>query len=254
MNPTRRAPIVAALAPAGTGLEPTPPGDAEDTSSTLRLPAFRRRGPGLMTHAARGLPVTPWFAAATGFVVAAGLLIYSPLPELRFPPSAVGTVPCAVPGCGITGGSGAGALATTKGQKIPKSTRMSLPQANLGGGALAAHLTFGYRVLWQSQGKFGVLITVSGTHVPLAWKLTFAMPGDMIIEITGAAWHSSGRYGGTASWPTAISPSQSAGAEAVSGVQSDARVRPGRSFLVVGVGAPVEPTGCLFNRVSCTFP
>jgi hypothetical protein len=206
-----------------------------------------------MAHAARGLPVTPWFAAATGFVVAAGLLIYSPLPELRFPPSAVGTVPCAVRGCGLTGGGAFGALATTKGQQIAPPSRMSVGQSELDSGTAAAHLTFGYRVLWQSQGKFGALLTVSGAHVPRAWKLTFAMPGDMIIEVTGAAWHSSGRYGGTASWPTAGSPSQSAGAEAVSGVQSDASVHPGTSFLVVGFGAPVSPTGCSFNRVSCTF-
>jgi hypothetical protein len=208
-----------------------------------------------MAHAARGLPATPWFAAATGFVVAAGLLIYSPLPELRFPPSAVGTVPCAVRGCGITAGGGAGALAATKGQKIvpPKSTRMSVVQHNLDPGTAAAHLTFGYRVLWQSQGKFGVLITVPGERVPPAWMLTFALPGDQIIEVTGAAWRSSGRYGGTASWPTAESPSQPAGAEAVSGDHGDASVRPGTSFMVVGVGAPVSPTGCSFNRVSCTF-
>ena len=56
--------------------------------------------PGLMAGAVRGLVATPWFAAATGFVVAAGLWIYSPHAELKFPSSAVGTVPCTAQGCG----------------------------------------------------------------------------------------------------------------------------------------------------------
>jgi hypothetical protein len=243
------------MTPAGTALEPAVPEEAEDASPTLRLPAFRRRGPGLMTHAARGLPVTPWFAAATGFVVAAGLWIYSPHADLQFPPSAVGRVPCAARGCGVTTGQGHGALATTKGQKIapPKATRMSVAQSNLDGGTAAAHLKFGYRVLWQSQGKFGVLFTLSGKHVPRAWKLTFALPGDEIIEVTGAAWHPSGSYGGTASWPAAGSPWQPAGPEAGSGDQTNVSLQPGISFLVVGAGTPVVPTSCSFNRASCTF-
>jgi hypothetical protein len=207
-----------------------------------------------MAHAARGLPATPWFAAATGFVVAAGLWIYSPHAELQFPPSAVGTVPCAAHGCGVIAGTGGGALATTKGEKItpPKSTRMSVAQPNLDGGNPAAGLTFGYRVLWQSQGKFEMLFTLSGKHVPRTWKLSFALPGDEIIDVSGAAWHPSGSYGGTASWPVPGSPWPPAAPGPTSGDQIDGRP-PGRGFLVVAAGAPVAPTGCSFDRVSCTF-
>src|SRR5260370_20317743 len=43
--------------------------------------------------AVRGLLVTPWFAASTGFVVAAGMWLYSPHARINFPP-AIGKVHC----------------------------------------------------------------------------------------------------------------------------------------------------------------
>jgi len=245
------------MAPAGPPLGPAAPDDRAD--ATLRLPALRRRGPGLMAHAMRGLVVTPWFAAATGLVVAAGLWVYWPHAELRFPPSAAGGVPCQSQGCGITAGKGSGALATTKGQQIapPKSTRMSAAQPYLDGGTAVAGLTFGYRVIWRSQSEFGVLISVTGKDVAHTWKLRFAMKGDKISEIMGAAWHQYGTAGGTASGPAGVAPGEWQGP--AQGGNSDSATSYGNdapdgiSFLVVAAGTPVAPTACFFNGARCEF-
>jgi hypothetical protein len=212
-----------------------------------------------MAAAVRGLLVTPWFAAATGFVVAAGMWIYSPHAELKFPPSAVGVVPCEAHGCGVDAGQDGGALATTTRQHIGKSgksTGKAAAQTDGGGGTAVSRLAFGYAVLWQRDGKFGVLITVTGKHIPGAWKLTFAMPGDQISDVMGAAWHPAGADGGTASELSGPAPGQWQG-QLGSGDHSDpgvvSRHRRGFSFLVLGQGTPVVPTGCSFNGTSCAF-
>ncbi len=217
----RRVPVTAAIVTAGPALEDARPWEADDADATVPIPAPRLRvprtrlarserlaatEPGLMAGAVRGLAVTPWFAAATGFVVAAGLWIYSPHAELKFPPSAVGVVPCEAQGCGITAGQDGGALATTKGRPITpagKSAGKAAAQTDGEGGAAASRFTFSYVVLWQAGGRFGVRISVTGKHVPRTWKLTFAMPGDDINDVLGADWRPSGAGGGTASGPAA---------------------------------------------------
>jgi len=88
-----------------------PAGERVDAGETLPFTALRGRAlragllgtgrlatkPGPMAGAVRGVIVAPWFAAATGLVVAAGLWIYSPHAELKFPPSAGGVVRCGRP-------------------------------------------------------------------------------------------------------------------------------------------------------------
>ena len=116
-------------------------------------------------------------------------------------------------------------------------------------GGAAAGLTFSYQVLWNSQGRFGVLIRVTGKHRPRAWKLTFAMPGDEISDVMGADWHPSGTDGGTASGPSDASQWQWPSDGAV----TTRHHRRAIGFLVLGQGTPVMPTGCSFNGASCTF-
>jgi hypothetical protein len=268
----RRVPLATVLTAASPALEPSTPGEAEDAVTTMPLSAQPGRGarprpprrvrraaaaPGVVAGAVRGLVVTPWFAAATGFVVAAGLWVYSPHAELSFP-SAVGMVPCQARGCGITAGQG-GALATTKGHHIGgsgKSAGNAAVQAEGAGRARAARLKFSYVVLWQAGGKFGVRISVTGRHVPPAWKLTFAMPGDQINDVIGADWQSASAGGGTASWPADASGHWQGQAGNVDpsdqGTAANAR-RHTVSFLVFGQGTPVAPTGCSFNGKSCSF-
>jgi hypothetical protein len=231
----------------------------------LRVPRTRLAGSGrsagteagLLARAVRGLVATPWFAAATGFVVAAGLWIYSPHAELKFPPSAVGVVPCGSHACGITAGQDGGAVATTKGQHIARSGTAAV-QADGAGRAAGSRLKFSYVVLWQTGGKFSVRISVTGRRVPRAWKLTFAMPGDQISDVLGADWRPSGAGSGTASASADPSAAQWPGesGNVGQGDSGSSASRPGRhtiSFLVIGQGTPVVPTGCSFNGRSCSF-
>lgn len=229
--------------------------DGGETSPTLPLPAFRRHllqvaapagpaalgGASPLGRATRRLMVTPWFAVATGFVVAAGLWIYSPHAELKFPNAIVGRVPCQSQDCGIAGSTNRGLPATAG--LLPPGTPAVKSAGKLPTVRVARGLKFGYRVLWQSQGKFGMLITVSGRRIPHTWRMTFAMPGDQIIAVEGAAWHPSGSSGGTVSWPAPNATWQS------SGGSSDQ----GGSFLVFAAGPLAAPTTCSFNGASCRF-
>jgi hypothetical protein len=205
--------------------------------------------PGLLAGAVRGLLVTPWFAAATGFVVAVGLWISAPHAELKFP-SAVGIVPCQTAGCGTEAGQGAGRLAITGGQQIhPARNRGGqAAQTDAGHRTAATGLTFGYLVLFSAQGKFEVQITVTGKHAPSSWHLAFAMPDDQISYVVGAAWQPDGRDAGTAS-PQDDPPGQWGGGDPAG--QDGQR---GISFTVFGQGAPpAMPTGCTFNKATCRF-
>jgi hypothetical protein len=258
---TRRVRVNAAV----TAIEapgPAEPGDADATLPLASLPArvFRTvRGgepataaePGFMAGAVRGLLATPWFAAATGLVVAASLWIYAPHAELRFPPSASGAQPCLVDGCGITPSTGGGSLATTNGQAVVHSAKSRRLDADA---RAIAGLTFSYVVLWHSHGRFGVMISVTGRHRPSEWKLTFVMPGDRISAVMGADWQPSGASAGTASAPSGSAQGQWPGANHRDPGGPDAQdQRDGISFLVVGRGRHVVPTSCTFNGASCTF-
>jgi hypothetical protein len=209
--------------------------------------------PGPVAGAVRGMVVAPWFAAATGLVVAAGLWIYSPHAELKFPDSAIGVVPCAGHGCAAAASHDPGAITTTTSkpdvsQGMP--TAAAAVEAAGARRAALAGLTFYYSVLWQEQGRFTVLIKVTSKHALHAWKLRFAMPGDDIGAVMGASWRASSGDGGTASGPLATTAGQWPQSGAGDLASSDGRVI---SFMVVGRGTPVAPTGCSFNGVSCSF-
>jgi hypothetical protein len=254
---------------ANTPLVASRPVEAEDADATrpfsaLRVRALRARllgngrlatEPGLVAGAARGLLVTPWFAAATGFVVAAGLWIYAPHAELSFPPSALGGVPCGTRGCGITAGQAGGVLTTTAPQVIAPTAGTQAVGAHPA--SAAAGLKFSYSVLGQYPGKFAVLITVTGKRVPHTWKLRFTMPGDQISAVMGADWHASSPARGTASGPYAAVPGQYQGPGASGfGDASGSLVVDNRheiSFVVVGEGVAGRPTRCFFNGATCSF-
>src|SRR6202035_1092864 len=74
-----------------------PPGRAGQRGPGFGAPAGGRQS--LFRGATRSLFVTPWFAAATGFVIAAGLWVYSPHTVLRFPNSEPGVSVCQSTGC-----------------------------------------------------------------------------------------------------------------------------------------------------------
>jgi hypothetical protein len=197
-----------------------------------------------MRGAARSLLVTPWFAAGTGFVIAAGLWIYSPHAVLRFPDSAPATVPCLGRACSPVGGPGGGQLAvSTPGKKLKdqqRSRQRGQPDAP-GGHPAAQSVTVDFTILWQQDGKFGALITVSGRRVPDDWTLSFELAGTQISSVIGASWQASpSGDGGTAS--------------AESGQHSDHRQDENAvNFMIAGSGSAGTPGSCVFDGASCSF-
>jgi len=263
----RRAQISAAAATATSVPEGASAAEVLDAPETLPFTALRGRAlragllgtgrlatkPGPVVGAVRGMLVAPWFAAATGFVVAAGLWIYSPHAELKFPDSAIGVVPCAGHGCEAAASHDGGAIVATTGRPAVSQGMPTATAAVETAGARRATLvglTFHYSVLWQEQGKFTVLIKVTSEHALHAWKLRFAMPGDDIGKVIGSDWLPSGTDAGTAS---ALSGAATGQWPQYPG--GDLPSRDGRviSLVVIGQGIPVAPTGCSFDGVSCSF-
>jgi len=233
--------------------------DAAEASATRPLPALRRRllqvtspaNPATLdagnpvARVTRRLMVTPWFAVATGLVVAAGVWMYSPHANLQFPNGRGGEQQCKPPACKNTPPSkvivpnGAARLQIKSSGKIAT-------------GPGPREVTF--RFLWQAQGKIFVLISVSGSRVPRAWRLAFALPGDQIIGVEGAGWQPSGTDAGVATWPVSHGAWQTVGLGGGGGqFGKDRSYKGGISFVVVATGAPVQPGGCLFNGATCKF-
>jgi hypothetical protein len=210
--------------------------------------------PGIMRGAARSLLVTPWFAAGTGFVIAAGLWIYSPHTELRFPSSALGDVPCKTVGCGpATSGAGGGQEAVSApGSKIthPAGHKVAQPRTSTRDADPAASgMTFGFQVIWQRDGGFAAQITLTAESVPASWRLSFQMPGAMIDGADPVRWQPSAEGdGGTAS----------AGAWGVGSWSRQDDHGHGHAsyainFTIMGNGTPSTPTSCVFDGKSCQF-
>src|SRR5271169_558810 len=77
-----------ALLPSRIGPARTGPDDSALDGGLLGDPLPRPPGRSQrwrVRRAVRGLLMTPWFAASTGFVIAAGLWVYSPHASIRFP-------------------------------------------------------------------------------------------------------------------------------------------------------------------------
>jgi hypothetical protein len=204
----------------------------------------------VLRSAARSLLVTPWFAAGAGIVLAAGLWIYSPHTELKFPAAAVdpAQVPCALSGCGSGSGMHAhGRLATSRpGVRMRHRQAASAAAQNLA----VSKLKFRVTVLWRRSDGFGAFVTVSGPDLPTAWRLTFDLPGARIQRVIGALWQPA------ASGPGGTAYSQTSGEPNGTGTPGDgdqAAAAGTISFLVFGTGSPGAPTGCVFNGFSCTF-
>jgi hypothetical protein len=202
-----------------------------------------------MARAMRRMLITPWFAVATGFVVAAGMWIYSPHAELRFPNGLGGEVHCKkAADCHVTAPKNAGMPAAAATQQITPAVTSA--------GKMNAHhprrLT--YRVLWQSQGKTAILISFAGRRVPQTWQLTFALPDDVIIGVEGASWRPSGSDRGTVSWPAPEAPWQTLGPG--DGADQTAYApwdKAGAGFVILATGATGRPIDCSFNGAACKF-
>lgn len=263
-EPSTTLPLIAVPSIDGASIDgASAGGEPAEASATLQMPAFQRRllqaaspagptavgGASSAARAMRRMLITPWFAVATGFVVAAGMWIYSPHAELRFPNGSGGEVLCMkAADCRVT---------TPKNPGIPASAAtLPITSAVKSAGKMITHrprhLT--YRVLWQSQGKIAILISFSGKHIPRTWRLAFALPGDVIIGVEGASWQPSASYAGTVSWPAPEAPWQTLGPG--DGGDQNGRApgdKAGAGFVVVASGVTGTPINCSFNGASCKF-
>jgi hypothetical protein len=275
-NPGRRVRVTAAVAAARTALHDTrledtrlEDADAADTAPLPRLARISRsragqdktrppRGPdsglsGVLRGAARGLVATPWFAAAAGFVLAAGLWMYSPHAQLKFPTALPGKVLCAQSGCTGPSAGGQGSLTvTTPGVPIVHHRKASARSRQNAGAAqarsAAAGLTFTFTLLGQRDGTFDAMIAVTGKPAAAHWQLAFELPTDTIKYVMGASWlPSSDHSGGIASPLTASSVPWG------NGGQHGRDGQDGVMFMIVGTGSPVTPSGCFYNGASCSF-
>ncbi len=210
--------------------------------------------PGMLRGAARGLMATPWFAAGMGFVLAAGLWIYSPHAELRFPSATPAGVPCSQASCPAPAGHGSGSLAATKPGVPIRHPRKSSAGTQLPGTApgrtAATGLTFTFTVLWQRNGVFGAMISVAGKRAIKHWKLAFQMPADKITYVVGARWvPSKDGSAGVASVltdPLGQSDDEQGGPNSSGGLRSV-------TFMIVGTGTAALPTSCVYKGATCAF-
>jgi hypothetical protein len=246
------------LAPvlAESGADPAP----------ARPPAGRRsfRPGSVFRGAARSLFVTPWFAAATGFVIAAALWVYSPHTVLRFPNSAPGVSLCKSAGCVQESDPQSGSLAAAApGVKISDSKATA---RHADASHAARGLTFRFTVLWQRQNGFGAEVTVTGHQVPGSWRLSFDLPGAQIAYVAGVSWQAnSAGNGGTASassWQTGGDPGDygfgaDGGDNGDQGDSDAGHAQPGGvpviSFLITASGPLAGPAHCVFDHATCTF-
>jgi hypothetical protein len=220
------------------------PDDAAPDGGSVADPSPGRPGrPGQrwrVRRAVHGLLVTPWFAASTGFVIAAGMWLHSPHASITFP-SAIGTIHCRTPGCIAEGGKGSGALASSApGQRLRINHGRRGTGQSVSASKVTAGLKFTFTVLWHGHDAFGAAISISGGQSLGDWQLAFRLPGTQIQSVFGAEWLQSARGdGGTAS-PFHQDFGQPADQDQV-------------SFRVFGTGNLSRPTQCTFDGARCRF-
>jgi len=214
-------------------------------------------GTGVLRAAARGLLVTPWFAAASGVVIAASLWIYAPHAHIEFPSgSAIQSSHCNK-GCASTSGrKDTGQLAASGKGSLPDSrksgtrSRPTHPVVRINRAALKG-LTFSYYVLPSERG-FKLMISVVGQQAIKDWQLHFVLPGDRIRQVWDARWHRTSPDSGTVSGGSQTG--QRNGNGPGDGDQPGAdHHQYGFTFVVSGSGQPTGPTDCLYDGQSCVF-
>jgi hypothetical protein len=199
----------------------------------------------LLSGAARGLLVSPWFATGAGFVIAAGAFMYAPHAELNFGNEVIGRAPCRVAGCTIPQqapvmAGGANGLVTPS----PSASSTGRHAAHAGSDSP----TFAYSVKATGSDAFQMTLTVTSEHAVGPWKLAFVIPGAGNLSVVGASWQASGTDGGSASGGAHSAPS-SQPTSGTSANQPDIV-----SFVVYGKGESTAAPGHLvFSDAQGTF-
>jgi len=192
----------------------------------------------------RGAMLTPWSAVSVGIVLAASLALASPRAVLTFPPSKAAH--CQASGCG-PGGTGNGGTPLPAAKQGVKFPRISTGTPNSGSGGLAARrarlaelgpVRVQYALLPENGAHFTALIVITAQRPLGSWTLRFLLPGARIKLVMWARWTPVGRSGGMISgspWP--------------SGPSGASRAR----VVIMGIGAPSRPSGCVFDGARCSF-
>jgi hypothetical protein len=232
-----------------------------------RLPARHETGRAAAARGAvRGFLLTPWFAAGSGFVLAAAIFLYAPHADLIFPSGKPAQKPCSEQGCKKAPSASAPGLAGTPGAPItdPSSAthgsaakKGAHPGAGSGRDA-ATGLTFGFKVVWQQDDNFGALVTVTGNRALTSWRLRFAMRGTTIKWVSGATWQPSAAGDGGLATPLASgdNASQASGDQSSSLSSEQGHASVGGAliqFMISGNGTAHMPGHCRFDGVRCKF-
>jgi hypothetical protein len=198
---------------------------------------------------AHGLLVTPWFAAAAGFVIAAGLWIISPHADLISASPAIGTSTAGPGDKGPGAGQGDGS-----GQPAPARSASTGPAKNKTGGGSGStgepRVTVRYYGHAWSSGKFFVLITLPESFANKHWALHFQLAGDQDIQAQNAIWTPSGQAAGSAG---KLTPVPGHGQDDLHFGYPGSQLPRGVNFSVYGTGSDIKPTNCTLNGKACLF-
>lgn len=212
---------------------------------------------GVIRGATRGLLVTPWFAAGMGFLLAAGLWIYSPHASLKLTTPVLKS-PCLEQGC--QSHIGGGSLATKlPGKRI--STGHAHGAAKATGGENRKHKALGvtlkYSPVWPGPGGFSAVITITSKHPLGSWRLSFEMPGAQITQVGGAAWTPLPAADGGTLTPYRGRAAQPGPGGSLPGVNANAAAADKGAgevkIWITGTGKPSTPVDCSFDGKSCSF-
>jgi hypothetical protein len=210
----------------------------------------------------RGVFVTPWFVVGAGLVIAAFVALRSPHPVLTFAqpdqhncshkgcsPGRPGSLASGKPGVRIRlpepRRSGHPAAAPQRRFAPPATPSPSAPPPGPRhpGTRGGRDVTVGFQLFrhgyWHSQPSFAAFITLHSGKQLGAWRLRFVLPGTHIDRVWGAIWRESAAGdGGVATgqpWPWPHSDNEMF------------------RIAIMGTGTPGQPTGCVFDRIACTF-
>jgi hypothetical protein len=226
-------------------LEASRPDDPESADTVSLSPQATGKPQAALRGAARGLMTTPWFAAASGFVIAASLWIYSPHAHLQFngPGNAVQTQHCHDRCVGGSSRPGRGSLASSGKHRL----------ADRRSGAAVSGLTFSYFPLVSQDGRFTIRISVTGKRAIKDWTLAFVLRGDRIHWVWGASWHRTSPDSGTVTGTADQAGKRPGGGQAGNGSFGGNHQQYWFTFLVSGTGRTVRPTNCQYDGQTCAF-
>ena len=196
---------------------------------------------------ARGLLVTPWFAAAAGFVIAAGLWIISPHADLISTTPAIGKATVG-PGSTLTGKGDGRDRANASNSASSSSTSHSAVASHGKHGKPVTVTVLYHGIVWHN-GNFFLVISLPESLNGTRWKLEFQLPGDEDIKVLGARWQPSGEDGGTAR----DQPPDAGHWQNYRHLGGYPSWHPGVDFFAHGLGSQVTPTGCKLNGRDCVF-